>query len=132
MAKQDCRVILIVDDDAECRDYVAGALGKRYSLLFADNGADGLAIARRSRPDLVLLDVMMPGGEDGLQVLCALKQSAETKDIPVIMLTGVNAVTGLAFDKDILGAYLGAPEAFLEKPPDLAVLKSTVSRILGD
>ena len=65
------------------------------------------------------------------QVLASLKKDEDTRDIPVIMLTGVNAATGLAFDKDILGAYIGAPEAFLEKPPDVGLLQSTVKRVLG-
>ena len=58
-----------------------------FDVLSSDNGYDGLSVARQHLPDLVVLDLMLPG-LDGLEVCRELKRSAETKRIPVIILTG--------------------------------------------
>lgn len=79
--------VLIVDDEKD----VLTVLEKRlslagYSVISADNGADALTLAKTHRPDLVILDIMMPG-MDGGQTAYALSETPETKNIPVIFLT---------------------------------------------
>jgi CheY-like chemotaxis protein len=64
--------------------------GDEYAIIQASSGHEALAVAARERPDVVLLDIEMPGGMDGLEVCRRLKTSPETADIAIIMLTGAH------------------------------------------
>jgi adenylate cyclase len=101
--------VLVIDDDAMARDLVARFLEKEgLQVIAAADGASGLAAARERHPDVITLDVMMPG-MDGWAVLTALKSDGATAEIPVVMLSVV--------DEKNLGFALGASE-FLTKPID--------------
>jgi threonine synthase len=80
--------VAIVDDNAEARQLIRRILQAQgdYTILEADNGRDGYELSRRELPDLVILDLMMPG-MDGFQVLEALKSDKTTAHIPVIVAT---------------------------------------------
>ena len=79
--------ILIVDDEMNVCEFISEALkGAGYVTLIADSGYEALEKAQSAQPDLVILDVMMPG-IDGWQVLERLRRNPRTKDIPVVMLT---------------------------------------------
>ena len=80
--------ILIVDDMAVIREPIAGALaGAGHTVLCAAGGVEGLAMALAERPDLMLLDVNMPG-MDGLACLAALRRHLTPAQLPVLLLTG--------------------------------------------
>ena len=79
-------VILLADDNADLREYVAGLLGWRFQVVSAQNGALALEVAKRLIPDLVLTDVMMPE-MDGFSLLDALRENPATRTVPVIMLS---------------------------------------------
>jgi CheY-like chemotaxis protein len=79
--------ILIVDDHADIRRLLSITLGKQYEIIEAENGTAALYAIRKYRPVVVLLDVMMPGEIDGLQVLDAIKSNPLTRDILVAMVT---------------------------------------------
>jgi len=79
--------ILIVDDHADIRRLLSIPLGRQFDILEANNGTTALEAIRRYRPKLVLLDVMMPGELDGLQVLDAIKADPATWDTVVGMVT---------------------------------------------
>ncbi|MBI2854894.1 MAG: response regulator [Chloroflexi bacterium] len=79
--------VLLVDDDPRTRNLLAMSLGNRFSLLEAADGRQALEVARSEKPDLVLLDIAMPGN-NGLEVCRLLKQGPETSNIVVVMLTG--------------------------------------------
>lgn len=79
--------IVVVDDHADIRRLLSITLGKQYEVVEAENGAEALFAIRKHQPVAVLLDVMMPGDVDGLQVLDAIKSNAKTRDILVAMLT---------------------------------------------
>lgn len=79
-------VILLVDDNADLREYVAGLLGWRFHIVSAENGAVALDAAAKQTPDLVLTDVMMPE-LDGFALLDALRKDPVTRGVPVIMLS---------------------------------------------
>ncbi len=83
---QDRPRILVVDDNADIREYVAGLLADDYAVQTAVDGLDGLEQARRLPPDLVLTDVMMPR-MDGFELLAALQADATTVGVPVVMLS---------------------------------------------
>ncbi|MFO1499832.1 MAG: ATP-binding protein [Verrucomicrobiota bacterium] len=78
--------VLVVDDNADMRDYVGRLLRDRYDLLTARDGCEALELARRGPPDLVLSDVMMPG-MDGVGLLYAIRHDAQLKTVPVILLS---------------------------------------------
>jgi twitching motility two-component system response regulator PilH len=81
------RTILVIEDSPTQMEVVRSALLTRgYHVITATSGDEGLEKARRERPELVLLDVVLPG-KNGFQVCRALKSSPDTKDMTVIMLT---------------------------------------------
>lgn len=115
--KPRIKTVLIVDDDAEWRDLICQALGSEYPVRFATNGEDAMRIAIRTHPDAIILDIVMPGGKDGLMTFCELRKNQETSDIPVIILTEVNTFMEFNINSEELDRYLGdAPSGFLEKP----------------
>lgn len=81
--------VLVVDDDADIVDAVAETLSTDHDVLTALNGEEAIEIANRERPDVILLDVSMPK-MDGYRVARALRCHEDTRDIPIIMLTGHN------------------------------------------
>lgn len=81
------RKILIVDDHSDIRRLLTITLGREYQILEAEDGSSALEEVRRHHPDVVLLDVMMPGEMDGLQVLDAIKADPRTKGTIVAMVT---------------------------------------------
>jgi PAS domain S-box-containing protein len=78
--------ILLAEDNRDMRDYVRRLLGGRYEVITAQNGKVALEYARKSPPDLVLTDIMMPE-MDGFQLLAALRELPETSTTPVILLS---------------------------------------------
>jgi two-component system phosphate regulon response regulator PhoB len=107
----DGKTVLVVEDHAETRELLTYNLeGAGYAVRSTDNGARALELAGRVRPALVILDVMLPGGMDGLEVCRRLKGDPRLKALPVIMLTA----RGDEVDR-IVGLELGA-EDYVVKP----------------
>jgi len=84
--------ILAVDDTPENLDVVKGILSPEYIVKAATSGPMALKIAEKQKPDLVLLDIMMPD-MDGYEVCERLKENEDTRDIPVIFLTAMDQTT---------------------------------------
>jgi DNA-binding response OmpR family regulator len=86
-ATKESLTVLIVDDDEDLRVLARKALTRAgYGVIEAEDGATGLAMLRTNHPDLLLLDINMPG-LDGFEVLRLIRENAETADLPVIVLT---------------------------------------------
>lgn len=102
--------ILIVDDHPAIRRLLVATLDKRYTIAEAQDGTTALDAIRRDPPKLVLLDVMMPGDMDGLQLLEAIKGNPDTQGILVAMLSA----RGQAADQ-AEASQLGA-DAYFVKP----------------
>lgn len=79
-------VVLLVDDNSDMREYVAGLLSARFRVMTAENGRRALVTMAHQKPDLVLTDIMMPE-MDGFALLNAVRQNPATRTIPVIMLS---------------------------------------------
>ena len=80
--------ILIVDDQLEVRELVEVTMrAGDYQILKAQSGEEALEIVKAEKPELIIMDVMMPGGMDGLEATRILKNDPETKDCKIIMLT---------------------------------------------
>ncbi len=86
-------VIMIVDDDADNLELLASILQKKsYRVLRASDGPTALQIAAKDPPDLILLDIIMPG-LDGFEVCRQLKADAKLREIPVIFISALNDIT---------------------------------------
>ena len=125
------QTVLVVDDDPEWLTFLSRTIGSQYPVLSAANGEDAVRSARSACPDVIILDVVMPGGRDGFTVFKELQNDPRTQDIPVIMLSEVNRKTDLDFGAENMNRYLDkAPAAFLEKPISAVRLLDTVRDVL--
>ncbi|MGQ9786896.1 MAG: response regulator, partial [Anaerolineae bacterium] len=116
--------ILVVDDEPAMVHYLSMILTRDgYEVLKAASGHEALAIVRQQSPDLVLLDVMMPG-MDGFQVLKELRASEEFRALPVIILTALTA------EQDIVRSFEEGVTDYIDKPITPAVLRARVRRWL--
>ncbi|MDX2008047.1 MAG: response regulator [Meiothermus sp.] len=116
------RCVLLVDDDASNRGFLERGLGyEGYRVLSARGGLEGLELARRERPDLILLDVMMPG-LDGFAVAEALR--ADGLEIPILFFSARDEPE-VAERAERMGAPL------LVKPMPFAELLAELERVLG-
>jgi DNA-binding response OmpR family regulator len=117
--------VLIVDDDADSRAVLHDALGGQpYTLLEARDGEEALDIADRELPDLILLDVLLPG-QDGDLVLRKLRNTQKTKSIPVILVTALDILDSQVW------ASLGESDVdHIRKPVSSVVLRAKVQAIL--
>lgn len=102
--------ILIVDDNADIRRLLSITLGRQYEVIEAENGVAALQAIRKHQPVAVLLDVMMPGELDGLQVLEAIRSDPQSRKTLVAMLTA----RGQQTDRD--EAQQRGADAYFIKP----------------
>jgi signal transduction histidine kinase/DNA-binding response OmpR family regulator len=119
-APSGAQTVLVIDDDADARTISARVLrGEGCRVLEAESGDEGLRLAREHRPDLIVLDLVMPG-MDGWAVLSVLKDNVETRDIPVVLQSMLDA-RDEAISK-------GAAD-FLDKPVNRRRLAETLERL---
>jgi CheY-like chemotaxis protein len=118
--------IMVVDDEEGVVTVVGEALRKEgYEVLEAYDGSECLEKIKSDKPDLVLLDVMMPG-LDGLEVCREIKQNPETKNIKVAVFT----VRTSQRDRELSAEYLA--DYHIDKPISMDMLIKTVGRLLKD
>ena len=118
--------ILVVDDENDVRELIKAGLDRTgYTTLTAASGAQALSICKTDKPDLILLDIAMPI-MDGYQVCEKLKQDPQTKDIPVLFLTGKDLdPRGIIERYEDLGAC-----GYIPKPSTLKGLLEKIGEIL--
>ena len=121
------RNILIVDDERDIVVILKLALEKEgYQVTEAFDGVEALAKVSEVKPDLILLDIMMPK-MDGYTMNLKLKSNPETASIPVIIITGRGQL------KELIQAYKDvAIAAFMEKPFTVAMLLNNIKEVLGE
>lgn len=116
--------ILIVEDNREFRFLVARYLSKLgYTVIEAEDGLEGLRKAEQEKPDLIVLDIMLPG-MDGYVVCRQIRQHPELAGTPVLMLTAKAAM-----GDEKTGFEVGADD-YLTKPVDLSVLAERIQSLL--
>jgi len=125
MTKDGEASILVVDDDPEIVSMLSTRLTKRgYKVTTASDGHRALELAKRERPDLVLLDVMMPG-KSGWEVARALKQDPVTQAIKIVMVTAIGERTN-----EMTSSIYGA-DAHIDKPLEFEKLEKMIGGLLG-
>lgn len=115
--------ILVVDDEIEQIEFASTILEENgYFPISASNGLEGMRLVRKEKPDLILLDIMMPE-KGGVGMYRELKSGETTKDIPIVIVTGVTR--GRGFDDEMVtgSGDIAAPDGYIEKPmnPDAVV-----------
>ena len=115
--------MLVIEDNKDIRLYMKILFSANYTLFIADNGEEGIEIARKELPDIILSDVMMPG-LNGFEITQMLKEDLKTCHIPIILLTALVGETNM-----IKGLELGADDYIL-KPFNPDVLTSKVKRLI--
>ena len=115
--------ILIVEDNMELREYLKFELKSLYKVIEAPNGKNGLEIARKNKPDIIIADVMMPE-MDGFQMTRLLKSEKSTMNIPVVMLT---AKVG---ESDRIHGIDSGADIYLKKPFSIDLLKTHLLQLI--
>jgi two-component system alkaline phosphatase synthesis response regulator PhoP len=117
--------IMIAEDSSTVRRLVADRLAADgYQVIEAADGEQALSLARREQPDLLVLDKVMPK-YDGFEVVRALRDSPETRDIPIVMLTERTS------EDDVLGGLGLGVEEYMPKPFSPRELSARIQRVLA-
>lgn len=131
--------ILLVDDDADLVHVLTLVLeGRGYRVVSAQEPERGLEVADGERPDLIVLDVMMPEGTEGFHFVWKLRNRPDTyfQSVPIVMLTAIHQRTPLRFYPDSgdgtyqAGEYLPV-QGFVDKPVEPGALVREVERVLA-
>ena len=126
--------VLVVDDDPDVRLFSVTVLEEHgYTPLEAGDGVEGLKMIKAEKPDLVILDIMMPR-QSGIRLYRELKTDKALKNIHVIVLSGIAKRTFLRSQKALTefgGAEGPEPEVYLEKPVEAEDLADTIKQVIG-
>jgi DNA-binding response OmpR family regulator len=117
------KTVLICEDDSNLRTLVRLALGDGYRFFEAPDGASGLALAQRTRPDLIVLDLMLPG-QSGLDVLAELRSSDDLAETPVLVISAWSHADEAAIE--------AGADRFVAKPFDPDQLRDAALALLED
>lgn len=126
--------VLSVDDDPDVRLFTTTVLEEHgYLPLEASNGEEGLQMIKSEKPDLVILDVLMPR-QSGIRLYRELKTNPAYKDVRVMILSGIAKKTFLRSQQALTEfgeTAVPEPEFYLEKPVDADVLAETIKKAIG-
>ncbi len=134
--------ILVIDDEPDALTYIETVLSDNgYEAITTTSAIEAADIARSEKPDLILLDLIMPE-KSGISLFGELKTDPELKAIPVVVVSGVSQVTGADFSEftfKLSSRSEGAedtthvrPDGFVEKPVDPPELIRVIQQVLGD
>ena len=126
--------VLNVEDDPDIRTFVTTVLEENgYIPIMAKDGEEGTRKVKEEKPDLIILDILMPK-ESGIKMYHELKKDPSFKDVPVVMLSGVSKRTFLRSQAALTefgDETVPEPEAYLEKPVEPEDLAEILKKILG-
>lgn len=118
-------LVLIIDDNRDIQKLVGELLAPDYNIIAAPNGREGVRLAARYVPDLIICDVMMPV-MDGLECCRRIKEEVSTSHIPVLMLTACS------LDEQRVQGYESGADGYLSKPFSTSVLKSRCASLIAN
>ena len=119
----DRPTVLVIDDNADIRNYVKTLLAEEYHVLDAPEAATGIRLAMKYVPDVIISDVMMPG-MDGIECCRRLKTELQTCHIPVILLTACS------LDEQRIQGYNGGADSYISKPFNSQLLLSRIRNLI--
>lgn len=119
----DKPIVLVIDDNKDIQKLVSELLNVDYNIITASNGKEGVRMAAKYVPDLIICDVMMPV-MDGLECCRYIKNEVSTSHIPVLMLTACS------MDEQRVQGYESGADGYLSKPFNSAVLKSRCASLI--
>ncbi len=125
MSRNNNKLILCIEDEPEMIDLIRLILNRRgFEVIGANGGKEGLESIRKEKPDLVLLDLMMPD-MDGWEVYQQMKADEKTRDVPVIVVTA----KAQSIDK-VLGLHIAKVDDYIAKPFSPQELLASVDKVL--
>lgn len=124
-AEEDCPTVLVIDDNADIRNYIKALLSREYRVLDAADGAAGIRLAMKYVPDVIISDVMMPG-MDGVECCRRLKGELQTCHIPVVLLTACS------LDEQRIQGYDGGADSYISKPFSSQLLLSRIRNLIAN
>ena len=116
--------ILVIEDNQDMRDYIVGSIGDDYQTLTATNGEEGIELAKKEVPDLIISDIMMPQ-KDGFETTKALRDNDITNHIPIILLTA------LGDNENRIKGWQEKADEYLTKPFNVVELKTRIVNLLS-
>ena len=116
--------LLIVEDDLLLDEAYRKKFSEKYDVRIATDGVSGLKIARDWKPDMLLLDIYLPGKSDGIDVLRELKKDPETSKIPVLVITNLPDAVEKVME-------MGADKCFMKTDVDLDLIEETLDSLLA-
>ena len=119
----DRTVLLVVEDNDDIRSYIKDSLIGDFEILTATNGREGIDIALKSIPDIIVSDIMMPV-TDGIELCQTLKRDTRTSHIPIILLTAKNT------EDNKTEGYIHGADSYITKPFSVQLLKTRISNLL--
>ena len=126
--------VLIIDDEDDARAFCSSVvLNSGYEPLIAMNGEEGMKKVREEKPDLVILDIMMPKGS-GIRMYHELKTNPQFRDIPVIVLSAIAQKTFLRSQRaldEFADSPVPEPEAYIEKPAEPEEMQAMVKKFIS-
>jgi signal transduction histidine kinase/ligand-binding sensor domain-containing protein/CheY-like chemotaxis protein/AraC-like DNA-binding protein len=123
LVSQEKDIILVIEDSADVREYIRGALEPQYMVKEAKDGDEGLEMAGEIVPDLIICDVMMPG-KDGFEVCRGIKSDRVTSHIPVILLTAK------AGEENIIQGLETGADDYITKPFSTRILTARIKNLI--
>jgi CheY-like chemotaxis protein len=119
------KILVIEDNPVEIETIKARLKQKQYEVLTANNGEDGIKLAMNQQPDLIFMDMILPGMH-GLEATIRLKQLDETKEIPIVALTVMDS------SEFVATCFKEGVSAFIKKPYDFTEIFAKTEKILGN
>lgn len=123
--------VLVIDDEPDMTSYISSILeGYQYTVRTANSAHEAEEMIGKNRPDLILLDLMMPG-RTGIQLFSRLKGDERTREIPLIMVTGIKDKLNIDWRDVVSRLKARVPEGFVEKPIEPVQLMKVVEDVLS-
>ena len=128
MVEKKAKILIIDDQPSEVKMVKMALEQANYEVIYAYNGKEGIEKAKQEKPDLIVLDIMMPE-KDGFIACGELKEGSETSTIPVIVLTSIES-SSLIFPDAESAADSPHADEYIDKPVDPNFLLKRVARLL--